>query len=326
MAGKWGPGIAFPSPETRAYLVASAGVSVTTENGRLNYTICGTFGNITFPENQNYWIAERLNPVSSHVHINWKGQWSAGFVFRGTGISIEGFGTGGISDGDAWYDPEEIVTLPGRTMPFVFWNVSDVTSINIMNGTDIYFDNIHVNKTATNAPKGCNYVQNMDGFNTMDGSIIHLNNFVYVGGDGCISGNGVAIESLGHYLEDSSVENVYMNDLKVFPWRWLGKVHNPTFENVDATGAARGLLITQDNGNNGSYSGTSKMEISDIVFKNFLGTVTSSGNTASISCSSVYPCSGIYFTGMELVSSTGVGLTGSCKYTTAKGIHWLSGC
>lgn len=49
-------------------------------------------------------------------------------------------------------------------MPFVFWNVSQVTvqsffvkepqlwSINIMNGTNMVFDDIYVNATATQAP------------------------------------------------------------------------------------------------------------------------------------------------------------------------------
>lgn len=61
-------------------------------------------------------------------------------------------------------------------MPFVWWNVSDVTvqnfyvkqpplwSINIMNGTNMWFNNILCNATATKAPYGANWVQNTDGF------------------------------------------------------------------------------------------------------------------------------------------------------------------
>ena len=52
--------------------------------------------------------------------------------------------------GDVWYTAEAGVTQVGRPMPFVFWNVSDVTvdnffvrqpplwSLNIMNGTNMY--------------------------------------------------------------------------------------------------------------------------------------------------------------------------------------------
>jgi galacturan 1,4-alpha-galacturonidase len=61
-------------------------------------------------------------------------------------------------------------------MPFVFWNVSDVTvesffvkdpqlwSLNIMNGTNMYFTDITCNATAVEAPFGVNWVQNTDGF------------------------------------------------------------------------------------------------------------------------------------------------------------------
>jgi galacturan 1,4-alpha-galacturonidase len=51
----------------------------------------------------------------------------AGFVITGDRIHINGYGTGGIlGNGNAWYDDEKGVTQPGRPMPFVFWNVSDV--------------------------------------------------------------------------------------------------------------------------------------------------------------------------------------------------------
>lgn len=73
-------------------------------------------------------------------------------------------------------------------MPFVFWNVSDVTvsnflikdpplwSLNIMNGTDLVFENITANATATQAPYGKNWVQNTDGFDTMDVNNARLTN------------------------------------------------------------------------------------------------------------------------------------------------------
>ena len=66
----------------------------------------------------------------------------------------------------------------------------------------------------------------------MDAHNITLKNFVYRGGDDCIAikprsydikiqnvtcvgGNGVAIGSLGQYLEDSSVENVWIDNVYV---------------------------------------------------------------------------------------------------------------
>lgn len=227
---------------------------------------CGSGGVVVFPEGYNYTIAQRLNPVLYDCDIHWHGTWTmttdigywrnhsypiefqnhaAGIVFTGDHIRIDGHGTGGINgNGDYWYTLEAGVTKPGRPMPFVFWNVSDVTvrnfevkdpplwAINIMNGTDMWFDNIVSNATATQAPYGSNWVQNTDGFDTMDAHNIRLTNFWYQGGDDCVAvkprsfnievsnatchgGNGMAIGSLGQYLEDASVENVIIKDVNV---------------------------------------------------------------------------------------------------------------
>ena len=56
-----------------------------------------------------------------------------------------------------------------------------------MNGTNMWFDDIYVNATALNAPYGDNWVQNTDGFDTMDAKNIRLTNMVYQGGDDCIA-------------------------------------------------------------------------------------------------------------------------------------------
>jgi polygalacturonase len=116
-----------------------------------------------------------------------------------------------------------------------------------MNGTHMWFDDIVNNATAVNAPFGQNWVQNTDGFDTMDAYNIMLTNLYYQGGDDCIAikprsyniyaqnvsqqngkqfsansfqitchgGNGIAIGSLGQYLEDSSVVNVVFKDVNV---------------------------------------------------------------------------------------------------------------
>ena len=101
-----------------------------------------------------------------------------------------------------------------------------------MNGTNMWFDDILCNATAVNAPFGTNWVQNTDGFDTMDTNNIKLTNMVYQGGDDCIAikprsynifvqnitchgGNGIAIGSLGQYLEDSSVINVLVKDANI---------------------------------------------------------------------------------------------------------------
>lgn len=75
--------------------VDAVGVTVETINGRSTCTVtalgneqndvpniksafsqCGNGGTIVFPMDQNYWIAERINPLLKDARIDWKGQWT----------------------------------------------------------------------------------------------------------------------------------------------------------------------------------------------------------------------------------------------------------
>ncbi|KAL4924599.1 pectin lyase fold/virulence factor [Aspergillus undulatus] len=283
-----------------------------------------------------------------------------------SGIKIDGYGTGAINgDGDVWYTEEAGTTQPGRPMPFVLWNISDVQvsnfavdqpqlwSINILNGTNMAFENITVTVNATAAPEGENWAQNTDGFDTMEANNITLKNFIFTGGDDCIAikprsynihaiditcngGNGIAIGSLGQCLEDSSVENVVIENAKLPSTRfgtyiktWMGHlvpqdrgvprgggwgvVRNITFSNFDVSESSRAVVITHDNGNNGSFEGTSKMEISEILFENFTG-VLGSNNDVTVDCSEVNPCFDVVFEGLEVRGEDGEGIGGACKW------------
>ncbi|KAH7070317.1 putative galacturan 1,4-alpha-galacturonidase C [Paraphoma chrysanthemicola] len=374
------------------------------------FKACGKGGDIVFPKGEDYYIATRLNPVVNDVRIHWHGQWTfspdfsywrknvypiffqnhgAGFILTGDGIWIDGYNTGGIfGNGNYWYVAEAGNTQPGRPMPFVFWNVSDVTvanfyvkdpplwSLNIMNGTNMVFSNVTCNATAPTAPKnGTNWIQNTDGFDTMDANNILLENFVYQGGDDCIAikprsynikvtnvtchgGNGLAIGSLGQYLEDSSVENVIIDGARVIRNGWLhgstliktwvgvlvnqsfyesayqprgggwGSVRNVLFANFQVEGAEAGPTINQDSGNNGTkaFSGSSLMEVSNIVYANWTGYLHLSGSnnvTTGLSCSFVHPCFNLDFRNVSLTiaeNSTNTGTT-SCKFVQPGGVH-----
>ncbi|KAF2432582.1 polygalacturonase [Tothia fuscella] len=345
---------------------------------------CSPGGNVVLPEKEEYYLASKLHATVHNISIEWRGTltmsddityWrnpantfpiafqnhATSFILSGSSITVTGYGTGGIDgNGDAWYNAEEAHTRPGRPMPFVLWNVTDVVvkdffikqptlwAFNIMGGKDIVVDGLHVNASATKSPWGKNWVQNTDGFDTMDCHNVTLRNFVYQGGDDCIAikprsyninvrnvtcrgGNGIAIGSLGQYLEESGVENVSISDVKIIRYNedmhnsayiktWIGgqvpqdsyesggqprgggwgRVHNISFSNFDIQGADSGPAITQDNGNNGSFSGTSRMEISDIKFENFSGHLNGKGRTSSINCSKVKPCSGIVFRDVKI--------------------------
>ncbi|KAG9646855.1 pectin lyase-like protein, partial [Aureobasidium melanogenum] len=370
-------------------VLANGGTTNDVPNIIQAFNKCGNGGDIVFPEGQNYYIASKLNPVVNDVNINWGGIWTfspdiaywrqnsstypiafqnhaASFILTGDHIRINGYGTGGIhGNGDTWYTAEAGHTLPGRPMPFVLWNVSDVTvkkffiidpplwSFNIMNGTDVWVDELYCNATASKARIDQNWVQNTDGFDTMDSKNIRLTNFVYQ-----------AIGSLGQYLEDSSVENVVVDDIirwnedmhgSVLIKTWVGalvpqdpsangyyenagqprgggwgSVRNAQFSNFQVKGADAGPTINQNSGDNGTYAGTSLMDVSNIAFANFTGWLSgkeSKNQTASVSCSKVHPCYNIAFENVTLTTaenSTSTG-TGSCSYISAGGVHGLSG-
>ncbi|KAF2728296.1 polygalacturonase [Polyplosphaeria fusca] len=375
------------------------------------FSECGHGGTVIFPEDQDYWIAQRFNPVVNDVDIDWRGKWTfsddlaywrnnsysiefqnhrAGFVLSGTNICISGHSTSLIhveGNGDVWYTAEAGNTQEGRPMPFVLWNVSVVSisnfhiknpqlwALNIMNGSDIHISSLKINATATNAPYGKNWVQNTDGFDTMDTRNVTLENFWYQGGDDCIAikprsydvtvrnvtchgGNGIAIGSLGQYLEDSSVENVLVDDVRIQRYNedmhncvyiktWVGAqvpqssyesdgkpngggwgtVSNITFSNFQVDGADSPPTITQDNGNNKSYSGSSKMLVSDVRFVNFSGWLNGKTTMGSVGCSTVNPCFGIEYVNVTLRSGVnGTQITnGTCKYTAPRGVTGLKG-
>ena len=78
-----------------ATLARAGGVQLETIDGRPHCTVvaneddqndvphireafekCGQSGTIVFPEDQEYYIAERLNPRVKDVQIEWRGQWT----------------------------------------------------------------------------------------------------------------------------------------------------------------------------------------------------------------------------------------------------------
>ena len=107
-------------------------------------------------------------------------------------------------------------------------------------------------------------------------------------------------------------------------------MQNIRFENFYVEGANIGPDITQDSGDNGSFPGTSKMEISNIAFVNFTGYIEGGkGNrTAAISCSDVHPCFNIALQNISLaVNATGTPepAQGTCSYIASGGVTGLTG-
>lgn len=205
----------------------------------------------------------------------------------------------------------------------------------------------------------------------MDVNNVRLTNFVYQGGDDCIAikprsynvyvhnatcrgGNGMAIGSLGQYLEDSSVENVVVDNVHIVSYNkdmhnsayiktWMGGlvpqssyesgglprgggwgvVRDITFSNFVVEGASAGPGINQNNGDNGSFTGTSKMEVSNVAFVNFTGYLAGATTVASVTCSKVWPCYNIALRNVTLyplANATSPDTTVKCSDTAVSGV------
>lgn len=121
---------------------------------------------------------------------------------------------------------------------------------------------------------------------TMDAKNIRLTNFVYQGGDDCIAikprsyniyvhnatcrgGNGMAIGSLGQYLEDSSVENVVVDDVRII--RYNEDMHDSAYIKTWV-----GDLVPQNPSANGYYENAGQPRgggwgsVRNILFSNFI--------------------------------------------------------
>jgi galacturan 1,4-alpha-galacturonidase len=100
-----------------------------------------------------------------------------------------------------------------------------------------------------------------------------------------------------------------------------GNVSNIVFSNFNLTGPTEAIAINQDSGNNGSFSGTSNMLVSNITFANFSG--YSSDHDSSISCSTRHPCYNINFENFHVLEGedSDEEVTLTCKWVEDGGVH-----
>ena len=169
--------------------------------------------------------------------------------------------------------------------------------------------------------------------------------------------HSMAIGSLGQYLEDNTVANVWVDDVKIKRYNddmengayiktWVGElvpqssyesaglprgggwgsVSNILFSNFQLNGPNLATAITEDSGDNGSFPGTSNMLISNVAFVNFTGytntSATSNPRGNEVSCSTRHPCYNIDYQNFNVTSGTNAtALTTQCSYTEAGGVH-----
>ena len=130
------------------------------------------------------------------------------------------------------------------------------------------------------------------------------------------------------WIGDQQPQKSYESAGKADGGGW-GVVRNVSFVNFDVDGADGAPAITQDSGNaNKKSGGTSKMEVSNILFENFTGHLNGRSDvTSSISCSKVKPCFNIQYKNFKLKpkkGAEGYG-TGRCRNIKPGGVKGLTG-
>lgn len=89
---------AFAYPHSGGVSVSTTGVrktcTVTANGGNISdvsnilhaFSECNNGGTIVFPEDQNYYIASKLNPVINDVQVEWRGIWTVSNLFSGSSM------------------------------------------------------------------------------------------------------------------------------------------------------------------------------------------------------------------------------------------------
>lgn len=77
LSSPWGPAPKAPAKHGKTCTVkALGGEKDDTPQILKAFEECNNGGTVVFPEDQNYWIATKLNPVIHDVTVEWKGIWT----------------------------------------------------------------------------------------------------------------------------------------------------------------------------------------------------------------------------------------------------------
>jgi hypothetical protein len=80
LSNPWGPAPGGPAKNGKTCTVKALGNQTDDTPQILKaFDECNNGGTVVFPEDQNYWIGTKLNPVICDVTVEWKGTWTVGF-------------------------------------------------------------------------------------------------------------------------------------------------------------------------------------------------------------------------------------------------------
>uniref|UniRef100_A0A2N9IAK8 Exopolygalacturonase-like n=1 Tax=Fagus sylvatica TaxID=28930 RepID=A0A2N9IAK8_FAGSY len=166
---------------------------------------------------------------------------------------------------------------------------------------------------------------NTDGMHISMSNLVNISNSVIATGDDCISigqgntnisitkitcgpGHGISIGSLGKYDDEKDVSGIVVTNctlknttngarIKTWPGSPPSKASSITFQDIIMDMVQNPIIIDQKYGSH--KSAPSRVQISDVHFKNIVGTTTSKV-AVTLSCSSQVPCQGVELFDIDL--------------------------
>ncbi|EIN14755.1 hypothetical protein PUNSTDRAFT_154787 [Punctularia strigosozonata HHB-11173 SS5] len=330
-------------------------------------------GYLSFIPDIQYWLdaANTYRVVFIQNQASW-------FVLTGSDFLVDAHNTGGINgNGQPWWSYYANRTREdgdGRPIALTLSNVTrgvvkdfrieaqPFWCNTVAQSTQVVYDGMYCNATNTDpAWVGKNIVPNTDGIDTYRSDSVVLKNWDITCGDDCLAikgnstnlfidgvtcrgGNGIAIGSLGQYVDlPDIVENVTMQNLHlirlnssiqpnmqngVYLKSWDGTVNGvPPTGGGGATGHVKNVVVKHaklDRVNkpvalyqtNGAHSGDapSTLQFSNVAFEDFTGTAaTAKREFVDIECSPAVPCPNIKFADFDVSPPAGASVELICK-------------
>ncbi|KAJ7951135.1 putative Pectin lyase-like superfamily protein [Quillaja saponaria] len=285
--------------------------------------------------------ADKKSFLSTETWINF--QYVDQLTVAGDG-TLDGQGAAAWPYNDCSKNPD-CHSLPA-TMGFGFVTNSQVHHVRSINSKNTHFvlygcDNMNFTKIRISAPGDS---PNTDGIKIGRSTRIKISNSVIGTGDDCVAllsglkkidisqvvcgpGHGISIGSLGKYDDEDEVEEISVKNctfegtsdgvrIKTWASGFDGKVSNLKYEDIVMNNVGKPIIIDQEYCPHPPCSQTpSKIQISDVTYKNFRGS-SSSDVAVTLNCSPSKPCSDIRMENIDLWhqnSGSGKRVTSSCS-------------
>ncbi|KAF6833805.1 exo-rhamnogalacturonase b [Colletotrichum musicola] len=297
---------------------------------------CKSNGHIVF-ENTTYYVGKVMNTTElDDVKIDIKGtllNQSTAWVLGGKKLDVDGHGYGTFNgNGQTWYDlVKGESNYPNRphallidgAVDSVFEGIRFVQArmwtVTIMHSQRVLLQDIYVNNTSSNR----NPARNTDGANTIFSDDIHFRRWTIQNGDDCIACKANSTNILIEDVEFRDGQgNVTVRNVVAYGSRYAGRIKTWTGEQLGypPNGGGAGLgcwdnvtiydaeqapiyvmqCITY-NGQQGNCS-SSLLDISDISFTNFRGTLQGS-RIAYLQCSRAHGgCDNVRTENMDFIN------------------------